>query len=95
MTIRPANTYLSATLIETGLWHIERYLLQKYGSAQAARDMEPLKWYIATGRASTEFIWAILTAKPFMIGRLLHKGGSVDEAIQRLKKYVGWEEESA
>lgn len=92
--IKIKSTYktLSSTLIETGLWHIHRYLLQKYGTYRAQEDMDPLYWYIGTGRASTDFIWAVLTAKPFMVARKLHQGGSYDDVIRRVKKYIGYEE---
>lgn len=88
MTIKSTNIHLSRTLIETGLWHIERYLMERYGCTQAAQDMAPLKWYIGTGRASVDFIKTCLTAKPFMIGRKLHQGGTYDEVIRRLKDYL-------
>lgn len=89
MEMRSKDIHISRTLIETGLWHIERYLLQKYGSSQAAQDIAPLKWYIGTGRASVDFIRAaLLIAKPFMIGRKLHQGGSYDEVIRRLTDYL-------
>ena len=92
MIIKTHTTYLSPLMIETGLWHIERYLGQKFGFRNAERDMEPLKWFIYTGRASCDFIHAVLNAKPYMIGRKLHQGGSYDETIQRIKDYIGWEE---
>lgn len=74
--------------IDNGLWSIERYLMNKYGYDTAQRDMDPLRWYIFTGRASAYVVRQILSAKPFMVGRLLHKGGSYDEAIQRVISYV-------
>lgn len=80
---------VSTTTIETGMWAIQRYLMKKYGASAASRDIEPLNWYINTGRASVSFISAVLDSKPFMIGRILHKGGSYDETIQRVKDYLG------
>lgn len=79
---------VNKTSIDTGLWNIERYLMAKYGVDTAARDMAPLRWYVDTGRASTDTIRRVLMAKPFMVGRLLHKGGSYDDAIQRVISYV-------
>lgn len=75
--------------IETGIWHIQRYLMERYGVDQAEQDVAPLAWYIGTGRASVDFIRAILTGKPFMIARKLHEGGTYDEVIQRVKDYLG------
>ena len=77
---------ISRTAIETGLWAIQRYLMQHYGVDQSYRDMAPLNWYME--RASLDFIRAVLTAKPFMIARKLHMGGSYDEVIKRLKIYL-------
>lgn len=77
--------------IETGLWHIQRYLMERYGVDQAVQDITPLSWYIGTGRASVDFIRAVLTGKHFMIARKLHEGGTYDEVIQRVKKYLKYE----
>lgn len=82
---------INRTSIETGLWAIQRYIMQHYGVDQSAQDIAPLAWYIETGRANTEFIRAVLTAKPFMIARKLHEGGTYDEVIQRVKDYLGYE----
>lgn len=84
---------VNATTIDTGLWAIQRCLMNKYGIDTARRDMEPLKWYIETGRASTPFIASLLDARPWMIARMLHKGGSYDAVLKRIKKYVGYVEE--
>lgn len=50
--------------------------------------LAPLKHYVSTGRASTEFLHKLVNAKPFMIARELRKGGSYDEAIERVKTYL-------
>ena len=80
---------INNTSIDTGLWHIQRYLMERYGCDTAALDMAPLRWYIDTGRASVDIIRRILMTKPFMIGRLLHKGGSYDDVIRRVLAYIG------
>lgn len=95
MKIKCNPISISATAIETGLWHIERYLMDKYGGQQASVDCAPLKWYINTGRAPLDFIRLVLNAKPFMIGRKLHEGGSYEDAINRVAKYIGWERNEA
>lgn len=79
---------LSRTTIETGLWHIQRHLIEKYGINQAERDMAPLHWYISTGRASMQFLHALLDAKPFIVARKLHEGGSDQEVIDRIRRYL-------
>lgn len=75
--------------IDNALWAIEKYLMSKYGVDAARRDTDPIKWYIYTGRASAEVERKLINAKPYMVGRLLHRGGSYDEAIERVLTYIG------
>lgn len=82
--------YLSHGTIECGLWAIQRYAMHHYGIDQADRDTYPLRWYVNTGRASAEFLRLLFHAKPFMVARLLHKGGSHDEALRRVMEYIGY-----
>lgn len=70
------------------LWNIEKYMMQKYGVDAAQREIDPLKWYIYTGRAPLAFLYGIEAARPFMIARILHKGGSYNEALDRIKAYL-------
>ena len=84
---------VNATTIDNRLWAIQLCLMNKYGVDTAQHDMDPLKRYIGTGRASVTFIASLLDAKPFMIARILHKGGSYDDVLKRIKKYVGYVEE--
>lgn len=74
--------------IDSILWDITVYLMRKYGCDTAYREISPLSWYINTGRASTAFIRQLSEAKPYVIGRMLHKGGSDDEIIKRVKEYL-------
>lgn len=83
---------VNRTSIDTGLWHIQHYLMERYGVDQAAQDIAPLSWYIDTGRASVAFIRAVLTGKHFMIARRLHEGGSYDEVIRRVKDYLNYKD---
>ena len=76
---------MSYTRIEAFLWSIEYYLMKKYGSSVAEREMYPLKWYIITGRAPAVFLINLLMAKPYVIARVLHKGGTDEEVIRRVK----------
>ena len=48
----------------------------------------PLWHYIFSARASTEFMRALLSTKPFMIARRICAGGSDDEIMERIKKLV-------
>ena len=85
---KAGETYISWTLIDNQLWAVKKYLMPRVGVDQAAQDVAPLNWYIGTGRASVEFMRAFVQAKAYMIGRVLHKGGSYDEAIRRVKEYL-------
>lgn len=78
--------------IDNYLWEVTSRLF-KYGVDEAHSEVAPLKWYITTGRASTDFLRAMVAAKPYMIARKLHEGGTYDEAIARLKKYLHQEGE--
>ena len=87
MNMKPKTIHISKTMIDNMYLHIERYLW-RYGVDQASRDLAPLRWYIDTGRASNDFIKACAMAKPFMIGRKLHQGGSYQEVVQRIRGYL-------
>lgn len=82
---------INKTSIETGLWHIQCHLMMKYGTDQAYHDMLPLHWYINSGRASIDFLRLLLGAKPYMVARKLHQGGSDQAVIDRIKSYLGYE----
>ena len=50
--------------------------------------IRPLSWYVNTGRAPTPFIKTMLRIRPDVIARLLLKGGSDQEVIERIKTKV-------
>ena len=81
-------TSTSYTRVDNALWAIESYLMHRYGTLRAEQDVDPLKWYINTSRASNSFVRAIINAKPFMIARRLHEGGSYEDAIKRVRTYL-------
>lgn len=82
---------VNSTSIETFLWNVQRELMDRYGVDTAKREIEPLRWYVDTGRASTPCIKKMMEAKPFMLARKLHQCGSTSEIINRILKYIGWE----
>ena len=45
----------------------------------------PLNWYISSGRAPSPFIQQLLTVRPDVIARILIRGGSDQEIVQRIK----------
>lgn len=81
---------MNKTVIETMLWHIQREIMQRHGVDAAERYMAPLKWYIDTGRASAGFLHALYYARPVLVARDLAKGGSDDEALERVFKRIRW-----
>lgn len=93
MKITTKYISINKTLIDTCLWHIQRSIMRYNGLDQSERDIAPLKWYINTGRASVDFLGKLIEAKPFMVGRKLHEGGSYDDALERVKKYIGFDDE--
>lgn len=90
MKISTTYISISRTLIDSYLYAVESYLMKQYGIDQARRDIDPLKWYINSGRAPVQFIGMMTQKKPYMIGRKLHQGGSYDDAVKRVKNYIGF-----
>ena len=81
---------ISKNAINDCIWEIQKILMKKYGCTAADREIAPLIWYINTGRASTPFLKKLIDAKPFMVARRLHAGGSDTEIINRVKAYIGF-----
>lgn len=81
---------MSRTMIDTMLWHIQREIMLRHGVADSDRDMAPLNWYISTGRACAEFLERLIMARPVLVARDLHKGGSYEDAINRICKRIGF-----
>ena len=79
---------ISSTTIDTQLWRITMYLARRHGLDASYRMVAPLKWYISTGRASIHFLHCLLDSKPYIIGRVLAKGGSDDEVIRSLRSRI-------
>ena len=82
------NPSISPLTVDTAIWQIERWLMTRYGNNQASIDVDPLRWYCNTCRASTDFLHALVNAKPYMVARRLHQGGSCREAIDRVRAYL-------
>jgi hypothetical protein len=78
--------------VDNKLYEIRHYLLKKHGWTEADNAMYALEWYIYTGRATQEFKEKLFAKKPYVIGRMLIAGGSVDEIISRIKNRIGYKE---
>lgn len=76
--------------IDAMLYAIERYIMDRHGVDAVRRAMYPLEWYINTGRASALFLRKLASAKPFVVGRVLVKGGADDEIIRKLCAKIGY-----
>ena len=86
---------MSRTKIDELIWSIQRELMNRYGVTAAERMIMPLVWYIDTGRASTMFLKALASVRPFLIARDLAKGGSDEEIINRICRRIKYERFSA
>lgn len=84
---------MNKTQIDTMLWHIQREIMTRHGCDSAERFMAPLNWYINTGRASVDFLRALYSARPVLVARDLAKGGSYEEAINRVCKRIKYNRE--
>ena len=83
------KTYtISKTGIDRYIWDVEAYIAERLGIDQAERLAAPLRWYIETGRASAAFLRSMTALRPFVIARILLKGGTEEEAVNALKKRV-------
>ncbi len=84
---------MSYTEIENYIYEVQRCLVVKYGSRRAMVDIDPLVWYVTTGRAPVSFLKALLGKSPYLVARRLHQGGSHQEVVYRLCKFLGveWE----
>jgi hypothetical protein len=77
---------ISRTVFDNKIWEVQKYLMGKYGCDRGTVLIDPLKWYINTGRASVYFLHAFLNTKVYMTARRLAKAGTHDEIIDSLKK---------
>lgn len=72
------------------IWQCRQYLMKRYSVDESARDVAPLSWYIATGRAYSDWLRALMCARPYMIARILHRmsGGDYSEIIAAVTAYI-------
>lgn len=72
------------------VWDVQLYLMKKYGCFTAEKIIDPLNYWINTGRILTDEARILVEVQPYRIGRVLakHYPGSIDEAVRALKEYV-------
>lgn len=65
------------------LWDVLFALEQKHGKSEneARIDIEPLKWYLETGRCTADFQNRLLATKPYLVARRLAGKGYGDYSI--------------
>lgn len=80
--------YLS---IDNYLFDVRLALQKKHCIDEAIALVDPLQWYITTGRASVLFLHRLVAVRPFMVARRLEASGSVDEVMDRIRKLIGME----
>ena len=88
MRIRSNAVSISRTLIDSYLWDVLRYLRGKLGVDGGDRALYPLKWYIDSGRASADYLGHLIEVRPYVIGRLLMVGGSVEDALKAVRDRI-------
>lgn len=82
---------MSISALEDYLFSVRKALWKKTGSMNVGDTFaDPLVWYIRTGRASVMFLELLAQKSPVRVANNLLKGGSVEEAINRLKIYLGY-----
>lgn len=78
--------------VENKIWEIQMWLVQheRWTLDTAQRFVAPLWWYVQTGRASAGFLKALVTAKTFVVGRVLVKQNSAfanyDDTVAALRR---------
>lgn len=82
---------INSLCVDRYIWDVQRFLMKRFGVEVSERDVSPLQWYIQTGRAPSAFLKKLISAKPYMIARILHEGGSIQETVDRVKEYLGFD----
>lgn len=88
------KTYtINAYSIDEYLWDVLMYMWNSLTLDEASVVLDPLKYYVETGRASTAFLHKMIQVKPYVMARYLIKirNNSVDHAIELIKQKVGYE----
>lgn len=84
--------HVNYNTIDNTLFAIKKRLFASYSVDNATRIIEPLCWYITTGRAPTDFLCKLVNANSRQlttISNRLAKHGSYDDAIASVRQYLG------
>lgn len=81
---------ISATAIDTYVYEVEKALRRYVGISETAEKLNPLWWYISSGRASSDFLHKLFDEKPFVIARILAKHRTEDDAMNAIKKKLNY-----
>lgn len=79
---------ISSTGIDNYLYDVTHYLMEHYGVDSAYRMVSPLQYYLDTGRGSSQFLHNLLGTKPYIIARILAKGGSDSDIMSAIKRRI-------
>lgn len=86
---------ISLTTIDDTIYSIKSKLCKKCTIADSERYMTPLLYYISTGRASTEFLKALVNLterqKSTIANKLVKNYGNDKAAIDSICQYIGYE----
>ena len=79
--------------IDEYLWDVQKSMWKTLTMNETSVAIDPLKYYVKTGRASTAFLRKLIQVKPYVMARYLIKirNNSVDHAIELIKQKVGYE----
>lgn len=72
--------------IDQYIWMVTKWLMERYGVDEGCRLVDPLSWYVRTGRSTLEWEKALLKVKPFVIARICAKDLSYDDTIKLITK---------
>jgi len=81
------------TRSEIYLYNVLGCLMKRHTADEAYRILDPLQWYISTGRAPGSFLRLLYESDPDAIASVLEQEGTVEESIVRVKnaiKYPGY-----
>lgn len=85
-----SNKYtISCDGIDNYLYAVEDKIRAKSDVVRVGWDyIAPLRWYIATGRASRDFLSRLVAIRPAYTARILLSGGSDLEIMEKVKRKV-------